>query len=743
MAEKTPESPQSGRAGAPFGRPAAARQIGPSVLRTAQPPQKRAGAWRPASSALERATAARTERAPAAPSAAQTPAPPPRAVLQPLVAANAPRAPPRRSFLAAPPLAKPARPAARPQRPPAAALAAATRAGDERAAAQAAAEATAHAVAHGAAAAALRTASQAGSAKRAAGAAAAPDGATPFDPSQAKRQKAERRNGDGERSYVPWAQFAAERGIVKPKSANTARTLLLAPPLAPPAGWYPRVHGLEGAGEQTELAKRGLEATRAAGALCTINIQQMLDVSAQELTRWSYDQRAVAALDYICGAASSYRLAGIRQQFVGLDNELVEIYGRPERSVLHTYVGAWMLKEYLLTRLTLDRNRKRLAAARKAARIDCGEGAPAAPQSADSASDEASGSAASALSLLAAGARIFHAPIATDHPSLKQFVARPPTREDGGAEEPPPLLSLHLELLARDPTHNEYERGSAAMAEVVIRVCARDALICRSTFPEPVSNNTAIGGAGADLKKKGWSSPGRPLVCDLHGASGDVQTYDLARDVLSRDGYNARVHAMVRAHNGAGGDPSKATRWLDREPNDKEWNATLRHLCALEVRGPDDRVVSPHLLRDASGATPQISKHSLKQSKACLYTALLFHTDYLPEATAHAGSTLERLSVDGATSLARRAKRPAGLAVALRYARAAKGQTIIEVEMTAYDALRSWIASTGLKDLPRTDGWAHLSRWSCDDTRRCGGQSLIELKPPTPAPARTAAEANN
>ena len=115
--------------------------------------------------------------------------------------------------------------------------------------------------------------------------------------------------------------------------------------------------------------------------------------------------------------------------------------------------------------------------------------------------------------------------------------------------------------------------------------------------------------------------------------------------------------------------------------------------------------------------------------------ALLLHTDYIVEAGAHAGSQLERLSVAGASEQARTI-RPQGLGVALRYARAARSQSVLEVDRLAYSALRSWVASVGLAHLPRVGGWAALTRWACDTAARGDGShaggSLYPLKPSIP-----------
>jgi hypothetical protein len=175
-----------------------------------------------------------------------------------------------------------------------------------------------------------------------------------------------------------------------------------------------------------------------------------------------------------------------------------------------------------------------------------------------------------------------------------------------------------------------------------------------------------------------------------HGSTGSDTAYTLACEVLDRDDFNRRHRSLLRAHDGAGGDPRRATRFLDRPPTDDETNATLRVLCQLDVRcaqpaaaGQHARTVkvSPHLLRRADGAVPDYTAHSLKQWKIDLYQALLLHTDFIVEPGAHAGSQLERMSVAGATDQARQI-RPTGLSVALRYARATASGCVREASRT-------------------------------------------------------------
>ena len=71
----------------------------------------------------------------------------------------------------------------------------------------------------------------------------------------------------------------------------------------------------------------------------------------------------------------------------------------------------------------------------------------------------------------------------------------------------------------------------------------------------------AIGSSGMDLKKNNWSTAGRPLVCHSRGYSGSDDWFRLAQWCLNHDGFNQRTYSLLRAHNGPGGDPYKATGW--------------------------------------------------------------------------------------------------------------------------------------------------------------------------------------
>jgi hypothetical protein len=344
------------------------------------------------------------------------------------------------------------------------------------------------------------------------------------------------------------------------------------------------------------------------------------------------------------------------------------------------------------------------------------------------------------VSILGAANRGLHLQLNIEHPLLDQFRGRPPTREDGGAEPPEPLLLLHLELGAADRAKPLALRKCFALACTATSVCLRTALGKRSRRPRRAAAGMAVGSAGSDLKKGRWAIPNRPLIQSVHGCSGSDEAYRLSCETLDEGDFGRRHRSLLRMHNGRGGDPRLATGFLDRPPTEHEWNATLAILISEEVHASQPGAhstrrqarVSPHLLRDANGRAPGLTSHSLKQWKISAYHALLLHTDYIVEPGAHAGSEMERLSISGANA-STRAIRPTGLNVGLRYARASRGHSAIEVEHLVWTCLRAWLASAPLATLPRTEGWAALTRWSSDRAAAGGDAGPASLYPMAPS----------
>ena len=542
---------------------------------------------------------------------------------------------------------------------------------------------------------------------------------------------------EAKRPYVRYRAFAQQTGLA-PRgmpAQGGQRTLLLCKPMDVPPGYKPFVFGL--ANVPKELAKRQLEAQRIAPALSKRSVASMLDANRSMLVHWPAHTLAARLLNAVCAVASHSRLAAMRCQLYHLNAYAVREYGMSDLEVMRVPVSASLLSDYAQWRDEGAALEKLLAEKRKAERLVASKPRAIASKPPDAEALEAGhGAAAAAISLLSLAQRSLSLQLHTEHPMLVPFrKGRPPTREDGGAVPPEALLMPHLELGAATARYSRFVRGSFGMAALQGHVCVRKALGKRSLRPRRRLNGVAVGRAGMDLKKRLWRHSGRPLLCFVHGWTGDQTWYIITCEVLDEDGFNAREFSLIRAHNGAGGDPRKATAWLDREPTDDEWNKTIEVLCNLDVDAPSPdggaRVVRPHLLRSA-GSVPRYSSHSLKMVKISAYVALRVHTDYIVEPGAHAGSQLERLSVRGASALAQTI-RPTGLQVAMRYAREATRQTILEVEETVVRAVRSWIAESGLSSLGRDNSWEELARWA---TARVGAPERADrtLFVMTPSP---------
>ena len=68
------------------------------------------------------------------------------------------------------------------------------------------------------------------------------------------------------------------------------------------------------------------------------------------------------------------------------------------------------------------------------------------------------------------------------------------------------------------------------------------------------------------------------------------------------------------------------------------------------------------------------------------------------------------MSVEGMQQQLRQL-RPRGLKVALRYARAAAGAAVAEIDSTVAATVRAWVQSVGVAEIPREDSWASLAAW--------------------------------
>ena len=516
-----------------------------------------------------------------------------------------------------------------------------------------------------------------------------------------------------------WARThgnAAQRARIAQPSRGP-RTRLLTQPIEPPSGYTPEVFGLRACPK--ELALRLREACRIVPALHPTSYCKMLGEAMHALSTWPRDRLLRSLLDAVCAWAGHARLAALRCMWVDLDEFSQEEFGTQPMQFTWARTGATQIREFLLHRQHEADVRDEAARMRKAAAL---------AEAATSAGDDAAragleeeeraegGAAPCALSLLRLGARAAGLSMECHHQLLDQYHKRPPTRK--GARLPCPELGVpvKLELTPLDPTANEFEQGSAALAALSAHVCVRAALAARSQGTERAEHGTLLCESGMDLKKHEWRVAGRPLICSRYGYSGDDTWATVAEGVLGRDDFSKRHASILRAHNGPDGDPSRATRWLDRPPTAHEHDACIAHLISRplsrhgETAGSAVRV-SPDPACRPDMPPPHVTKHLLKCIKPTAYSACRVHPDYMVEAAGHAGSSLEQLSMQGMRDTIK-AVRPKGHRTALGYARGGTSLSIAEVDLAVFETVRAYVAQASFADLACEGSWDLLTKWA-------------------------------
>ena len=528
----------------------------------------------------------------------------------------------------------------------------------------------------------------------------------------------------------------------KAAATATGRTgpkiLALVDPISPPTDFVLRVRGLSGPGGEREAKLRLTEACRIIPMLPAFTWPHALGEDAADLTTWSADRLLKRQLDCVCNMEGHGTLAKWRSTFVRLT-----LYLRAEgysENALHFRIGGTIIREWLET---IEDNAVAIMTARAIAR-----GVP--PES------TAAGltAAPSRLGFLRSMQTKLALRIRADAPILDTFASAPPMRDGRQALTPDLAHAIHFELGAADacqlvstlPLGGEIVRGCHAMAALLIHVCVRTALAERSGGLEDASHEMGIGQTGVDLKKHKWGQAGRPLICHTRGFSGSREWWTVAKAVLARDGYGTTTASLLRAHDGASGNPFRATRWLDRPPTDGEWVNTLRAISSASVHvqprpGDPWATVNPPLV--TSEAAAEISMHSLKAVMITAFAAAGVHDQYLVEPGAHSGSTLERMSLDAARQQTEQAcpsmQMPAGLRTARGYAHVglAAGHATNVAMVTGMT--RSFLQASGLAGLPRIGGWRALASWILNECQR--GAVVTRASRPSPVLATAAAVA--
>ena len=554
----------------------------------------------------------------------------------------------------------------------------------------------------------------------------------------------------GKRAHIPWRDFQSRHvpNFVPQQRpgehSSGPKLLLLCEPISPPEGFTLRVRALTGPGGAREAALRLKEAERIVPMLPEYVWLHVLGEDAASLATWPAGKLAGKQLNAIANMEGANTLAKWRCTFVHLTLFLRAEYGRGVKT-FDQPVGASILQEWLEG---WEDDAVAVATAKAAA-----SGVPI--------EDTAGGltAAPARLGCLRTMQRLLGLRILADASVLDPFAVAPQKREGRQAPTPELAHAIHFEIGAGDfspeisalPMGGEIVRGCHAMAALLIQVCVRTALAERSGGLEDAANLMGVGRAGVDLKKQKWGQAGRPLLCHTQGFSGTRAWWGAAKDVLARDGYGARVASLLRAHDGANGDPYRATRWLDRPPTGHEWVATLRAISAADVRvqpgrpGRDDPVapwvvVTPRLVTREAAMT--ITMHSLKSVMITAFAAAGVHDAYLVEPGAHAGSAMERMSLDAARQQAELVSpallMPSGLKTARGYAhRGLAASHATNVSMVTGLA-RAYVASVGASALPREGGWRALAEWV---QSMCHGAAGALSAPPRPAITAVRADA--
>ena len=268
---------------------------------------------------------------------------------------------------------------------------------------------------------------------------------------------------------------------------------------------------------------------------------------------------------------------------------------------------------------------------------------------------------------------------------------------------------LLFELGAEDGTWPPVAQGCGALAALQLQAVLRKALADRSgSLVDVPFSPFGEAEAGSDLKKHRWGAAGRALCVVRAGFSGSEVWWHLAKAVLSAGGF-ASQQSFLRAHDGPGGDPFRATGFLARPPTHSEWQATLQALLRRAVRAPDGtyrRMVTPE---QADSAVP----HMLKFAMPAAFAATGVHQSYLVEPGAWAGSAAERTS----SSVLRSAigdmvehASPSGLATARRYAAMGLAASYPELLYTVVRSVAAYVAATGGRP-PLQGSWRAYAAW--------------------------------
>jgi hypothetical protein len=546
-------------------------------------------------------------------------------------------------------------------------------------------------------------------------------------------------NGSGH-SRMPWAQWAPLHGNARQRAraaqprATGGTVLLIGKPWQAPHGYTPKVHYLRGDAEEAQ--RRLVEALRIAPAVSQRTWCFLLDVSQERLAQMPEPLRTMRQLDSVCCLNGHNTLAAWRRAIHALSKLMTREEGYVPRACMHVDVSASTLRALLEERAEQSDEVARMAMARAKEKGD----ARAIARARDP-KEEEGGATASLLGHCASLASALGLRWNCGHASLDQYRKRAPPRDQGQAITPDIGTIVRYELIAADPDGcGTVASECAAMAANNAHLCIRKALGARSDPSEDAPSDMIVATKGMDHKKNKWSRRGAPAQSSRFGFSGSDVWAVKARRVTSEESFASKFRCQLRAHNGKDGRLAGATCLLDRPPTDQEFINTLRDLEALQPRAPARKGTSTRSSSNAGERWPKgglhdITTHSLKRVKPTMYGALRLHPDYLPEAGAHAGSHLERMTV-GAAVRQMRSIRPAGLQVAFGYARDGIAAGVCEVDHSAYRLLRAFVAQANAVDLG-PGSWEKLTKWAVGNgPSKAATASMIPMvSPQGPSPS--------
>lgn len=173
-------------------------------------------------------------------------------------------------------------------------------------------------------------------------------------------------------------------------------------------------------------------------------------------------------------------------------------------------------------------------------------------------------------------------PIEASAPAIQHWGCASETRTPAPAPMPKIGVLVHCELGVVDPTQTPVMQGLYALTALWLAAGIRTPLAGRSGSFALVENGVGIDTAGCDWKKRGWRTAGRPIPVDTMGVTVSDKWWRRAIQTLESDGFDQQA-SMLHHHDGAGGDPRRATKLLTQPVFRNEWQVMFRTLLEHQV----------------------------------------------------------------------------------------------------------------------------------------------------------------